>query len=277
LLDFLKRALTEKEAEAPQVIVMGAGYDTTYFQLAVDHPKLIQHVKYVELDLPEVINNKICIIRSNPRLAHLAGLPEEIRNAEATSFCGDNYSIHPADLRKLEDVDRALQTARIQGNAPTIIMLECVAVYMEHQEGNLLLQWAAEKFENTDAAIVLYEQFNPHDAFGRQMMLNLSIRGCPLRGILPSLPAHEHRLRAAGWDEAVALGMNDVWKLYFSELEKRRVQRLEFMDEFEEWELLQSHYCVAVATKKKEKSSLLTNFLDFSCLRGFRDDEKHIL
>ena len=29
--------------------------------------------------------------------------------------------------------------------------------------------------------------------------------------------------------------------------EKSRIERLEMMDEFEEWDLLQSHYCITLA------------------------------
>lgn len=247
---------------------MGAGYDATYFQLAVDHPDLIQRVKYVELDLPEVTFNKLRVIKTNPMLANMAGIPETAQNeCNTPMFCSDTFSIHPADLRRLHDVDHALKAAQVLGNAPTLILLECVAVYMEHHEGNALLKWVADKF-TMDAAIAIYEQYNPNDAFGKQMMLNLSIRGCPLRGILPSLSDHVQRLKSAGWHQAVAHSMNDVWKLYIHPLEKRRVQQLEFLDELEEWELLQSHYCIAVATKSEESTDLFKNYLDFPNL-GF--------
>ena len=33
------------------------------------------------------------------------------------------------------------------------------------------------------SAFVLYDPIGPDDPFGRQMLLNLDARGCPLRGI----------------------------------------------------------------------------------------------
>ena len=44
-----------------------------------------------------------------------------------------------------------------------------------------VVRWLAERLRC--AAMVVYEQIQPHDAFGRQMLLNLESRGCALLGI----------------------------------------------------------------------------------------------
>ena len=47
-------------------------------------------------------------------------------------------------------------------------------------------------------------------AFGRQMLLNLEARGCPLRGIrgAPDLAAQRERLTSCGWERSASLDMN---------------------------------------------------------------------
>lgn len=47
------------------------------------------------------------------------------------------------------------------------------------------------------------------------------------------------------WGGAQAVDINEIWQSWISEEEKERVKALEMVDEFEEWELLAGHYCVA--------------------------------
>jgi hypothetical protein len=133
------------------------------------------------------------------------------------------------------------------------------------------------------AAVIAYDVVSPDDAFGRQMQANLAVRGCPMRGVAaaPDPPAQAARLRAAlsaGKSssapvvvvEADALDMGGVWSemlgvdLEVVEKEKeeegataaaaaggerRRAERLEPLDELEEWALFGAHYCVAVGAR----------------------------
>ena len=44
--------------------------------------------------------------------------------------------------------------------------------------------------------------------------------------------------------------------------EKTRIEKLELFDEFEEWDLLQSHYCICLAARKtSETSQILTIYI----------------
>jgi len=45
-----------------------------------------------------------------------------------------------------------------------------------------------------------------------------------------------------------SLSMNTIYATKLNEEgEKTRIDRLEMFDEFEEWELLQSHYCITLS------------------------------
>jgi tRNA wybutosine-synthesizing protein 4 len=63
------------------------------------------------------------------------------------------------------------------------------------------------------AAMVIYEQVKPDDAFGRQMCTNLMGRGCPLRGVhaTPTPEAHCMRMRDNGWATATCHDMDTIY------------------------------------------------------------------
>ena len=46
-----------------------------------------------------------------------------------------------------------------------------------------------------------------------------------------------------------AVDMVQVYNKHLSAFEKARIERLELFDEFEEWVLLQGHYCIAFGSR----------------------------
>ncbi|KAG2486061.1 hypothetical protein HYH03_015267 [Edaphochlamys debaryana] len=80
------------------------------------------------------------------------------------------------------------------------------------------------------------------------MVSNLEMRGCPLRGLpsTPTLQAHRGRLLQAGWAQAEARSMDELYGSYLDSADRQRVERLELFDELEEWHMIQEHYCIAL-------------------------------
>lgn len=100
--------------------------------------------------------------------------------------------------------------------------------------------------------MILYEPINPHDAFGKVMVSNLSARGIELQTLkkYSSLAAQKERLKSYGFGGGMEGGggigvadMNFLWE-EVNVKEKARVASLEMLDEVEEWRLLAGHYCV---------------------------------
>jgi tRNA wybutosine-synthesizing protein 4 len=103
--------------------------------------------------------------------------------------------------------------------------------------------------------IQVYEQIHPdpRSGYGLQMIRNLEERGAPLHGLrsTPTLEAHKKQLVACGWERAFAKDMLSLYKEMLDPRDRRRIEMLEMLDEFEEWNLIMSHYCISVGIKDK--------------------------
>jgi len=125
--------------------------------------------------------------------------------------------------------------------------------YIMPEEIEALLKFLVEKFENFQ--FMDYEMFNGQDRFGKMMVKNFQERGCPLKGIgfFTSLTGIKEWYLGAGYDSSK---LHDMWQVYFNELpslERARIEKLQWLDEFEEFQLMQQHYFISMSTKVTNK------------------------
>lgn len=211
-----------------QILSLGGGFDSNFFRLKAAHP--CEPFFYFELDFPEIVEQKTKRIGKQEPLLNLAK--------------SGGYSLAAADLRTLTPA--SLHTIGLDPDKPTLIVAEVVLVYLEESEGDALIQALADYF--SERAFLIYEMICPDDPFGKMMMANLEDRGCPLRGIQADLAAQRKRYEASGGCECVvAVDMLEFYEEFVEKEERARVEALEFFDEYEEWQLLQRHYCVVFA------------------------------
>lgn len=158
------------------------------------------------------------------------------------------YAIIGADLRDIPELEEKLKKCNMNTQLPTLLVAECVLVYMTPEQSANLLKWAANSFET--AMFINYEQVNMDDRFGQIMIENLRRRQCDLAGVetCKSLESQKERLLSSGWESASAVDMMELYSK-LPRAEVSRIESLEFLDEMELLEQLMQHYCLCWATK----------------------------
>lgn len=249
-----------------QIISLGAGSDTRFFRRA--RKNLVFH----EVDFPTNTSAKIASIQQASVLKDLITStlddPSSLSiNPDKTALYSETLNIHPIDLRQIGANSSPPPTLpNLDLSLPTLILSECCLCYIPPETTTQILAYLTSLL-NASVAIILYEPVRPYDAFGRTMSSNLSSRGIELRTVKRyySLRSQRDRLKQAGFVTGQgARTMNDVYygveqEAWISPSERARVERLEWLDEVEEWKLLGGHYCLAWAWKDGQDESVFSD------------------
>ncbi|KAK6536380.1 carboxy methyl transferase for protein phosphatase 2A [Arthrobotrys megalospora] len=276
----VERFLSRPSQGKKQIVSLGAGSDTRFFRLAAD--KSLQ-LLYHEFDFPQVTTRKITAIQRHKELAAIItesgkadslgndtstpGYQVDIRTGSLRSPC---YYIHPIDLRTLKP-GTPLPTG-IDPTLPTLFISECCLIYLSPNEADDIFRWITGSFgqasESTSngVGIVLYEPIGGDDSFGRVMIKNLSQRGIVLRTLqrYSTLERQKERMRALGFTTGMgACDVNFIHDEWIDSKEKERIDKLELLDEREEWVLLAKHYCIAWGWVERHAASSQADGLTF--------------
>lgn len=237
-------ASSESTAPLAQIISLGAGSDTRFFRLSSTRR---QHILYHELDFLDNVQAKLTAMSTTSKLSHM--LPNMQISPDRSSLRSTNYNLHSIDLRDLASTTPP-SIPHLSPHLPTLLLSECCLCYLPPQTTSSILAYFTSTIPTASLALILYEPIRPYDSFGKTMLANLASRGIELQTVKRyySLDAQRLRLKNAGF--VSGQGAADVEQIYYGnewvgEAERDRVERLEWLDEVEEWKLLASHYCVA--------------------------------
>ena len=109
--------------------------------------------------------------------------PETISKFEAlggTALHSSKYHLIPSDLRHPPSTSLApVLDGLLSPTLPTLLLCECVLVYMSPESTSALVDWFVNHFASTHEGSILgaivYEMFGLQDAFGQVMLNNLRV------------------------------------------------------------------------------------------------------
>ncbi|KAF9268555.1 leucine carboxyl methyltransferase [Marasmius fiardii PR-910] len=251
--------LSSQAGQPCQIVSLGAGSDTRYWRLATGPHKSVLSA-YIEIDFSENTTKKAMAIRKSKELSAVVGVDARLALG-GTSLHSSVYHLIPADLREPPATVLAPLVATPDGSSkplldpsiPTLLLFECVLVYMSPESSLTLIQWFVDyfsKFPNhAPLGSIVYEMFGLEDSFGRVMVSNLKARNVTLPGAVPyptvqSLPS---RFLNLNFTAARALTLRVIRNRCIEPQELDRIAKLEFLDEVEELDLVLEHYAVTWA------------------------------
>ncbi|XP_061463298.1 leucine carboxyl methyltransferase 1-like [Rhineura floridana] len=243
----LLKAFLQKTGCNCQILNLGTGMDTLFWKLKDEN---LLPRKYFEVDFPSIVTRKIHNIKSKPSLSKpiMESHSGESLLIDAHSLDSSRYAIIGADLRDLPKLEDKLKKCNIDPHLPTLLVTECVLIYMTRQHSASLLRWLAGLFQT--AMFINYEQVNMSDHFGQIMIDNLQSRQCNLVGVddCRTLDTQKEQFLLNGWETANAVDMIKAYNCLPKD-DVKGIEALEFLDEKELLEQLMQHYCLCWATK----------------------------
>lgn len=230
-----------------QVVVLGAGKDTSAFRLDIE-------ADWFEIDHDTVVREKCAVVCEHAREL---GLQQQSERVFRFLVRKGSYRLVDADLREdPEQLIQLLRDAGWQSTRPTLIVSECVQMYLPAMAAPSLFRAFAQACHQ--CYIVLYEPILGNDPFGRVMQDNLLQAGMAGRDsclvLVRTIDDHQRRLAEAGFASTAC----DMWTAYETILDaedRTRANACEFLDEVEEWMLIMRHYCLIVGCTSSADAS----------------------
>lgn len=279
IIQHFLNAADKTTSKRRQIINLGSGFDTLSLQLLQRNDEGL-HI--FEIDFDKIVREKVATCLNDDHIRRLLipengtehwNLPRDGTNhkkavaiacaandtmdKENSKFSFGNIHFISGDLREAKKIIEKLLKAGIDATAPTLIITECVLVYLEKDESERLSVELSSLL--SEAAWVTYDMISPNDIFGKTMIKNLTAARFRVPGFVdyPSLETQIGRFLGTGWCEARCISMLTVYDNYISIEERKRISRLEIFDEVEEWQMLMNHYSLTVAIKGTALLSVL--------------------
>ena len=208
-------------------LVLGSGFDTLYFNLMSQKHN---NITFLEFDYQTIINKKKKIIEKSKLLKDIISDNYHLLSCDITNNSQFKKSIESTiSKEKLEDL--------------TIVICECLLVYIDRENTIDMLLTLKNLFPNL--IVLEYDLIGAKDAFGREMIDNLKMGNIELKGYeeVPDIKSQIERLKESKLEQVEIVDLLFVYNKMLPKNERRRIDLLEMMDEFEEFNLLQQHAC----------------------------------
>jgi tRNA wybutosine-synthesizing protein 4 len=224
----------------------------------------------VDVDFPDLIERKRQTVLGTPELlGMLTGVREKEGLVMPVVLESDRYVQIGCDLRDLKTLQAGLAAAVGDfAECEFIFVAEVSITYMETEGADAVIQWASrvgngEYFSHRGvkavmltcvAEFVLLEQILPDGEdhpFASTMLRHFEKLNTQLKSVktYPTVTAQHARFSSRGWDSVQVWTLWQAWadETFLSASERRALDDIEEFDEWEEFALFASHYCVVHA------------------------------
>jgi [phosphatase 2A protein]-leucine-carboxy methyltransferase len=103
------------------------------------------------------------VIKKNESLSrHIWAAVEDVKadQVQTHQLNTRSYKLIAGDLRETDMLAEKFNSTGVDSSAPTLILTECVLIYLKPDESKKILSFIKEHFK-CDAAILNYEMINP--------------------------------------------------------------------------------------------------------------------
>ncbi|KAK4164974.1 tRNA wybutosine-synthesizing protein 4 [Cladorrhinum sp. PSN259] len=170
-------------------------------------------------------------------------------------FESDEYVQIGCDLRNLGTLQKSLEEAvggkDLMACCEFVFVAEVSITYMEMEGADGVIKWASSV---GDAEFVLLEQILPdgeNHPFASTMLSHFHKLNTQLKSVhvYPAVTDQFNRFTSLGWEDVRVWTLWQAWadEIFLSSDERRRLDEIEPFDEWEEFALFASHYCVVRA------------------------------
>ncbi|KIY04171.1 uncharacterized protein Z520_00863 [Fonsecaea multimorphosa CBS 102226] len=252
-IDWVVRQFLEKPSDLNKVIInLGCGYDPLPFQWMAQHPDLCGNTKFIDVDFEELMISKREIILNTPKMSEMLSTTPDRGSMKGVVLDSDVYVAIGCDLRNPPRLERLLRSVVDIDQCLVLCVAEVSITYMATKDADALIAWTSTL--SPDVTFCLLEQQSPDrpdNPFTAAMLKHFAKLGTPLRSVLTYPGCHTQTLRFqdAGFPH---VEMQNLWELwadprFLSPSQRISLDEVEPFDEWEEFALFASHYCLVIA------------------------------
>ncbi|GKZ18099.1 tRNA methyltransferase ppm2 [Aspergillus brasiliensis] len=253
MAESVRQFMREPTGKPKFVLNLGCGFDPLPFILLSEDPSLCRDTQFVDIDYEKLMINKKTAIRRTDEITRVLKDVEFLSDESPVQIRSAQYLGIGCDLKNLKKLDDVLRNEVLPAECSVLFLAEVSLTYMDVKSANAVVEWASKL--NNDAKFCILEQFfpdGPDHPFASTMMKHFKKLGAPLYSIheYPSLNEQEQRFKNAGWQQANARSLWDLWSDdgFVSSSLRSSLDAVEPFDEWEEFALFASHYFLLVAS-----------------------------
>lgn len=236
------------KVKGPVVVVnLGCGFDPLPFQLLdrrnKDSKDYWDRFTFLDVDYPELINEKLSIIEANDELKKIVGEP--VAHGKYLK-----YSLVPCNMNYPDSFGQLIDSLNDK-ECTKVFIAEVSLAYMKPDQADQIIELCSKA---THAHFLMLEQLTPasgDDPFAHQMLKHFNKNRSPLQSVLKyqNVNSQEQRFAHSGFPHVNA---GDIFQLWRSVNQSTRsaLQALEPFDELEEFHLFAHHYIILHASNE---------------------------